>query len=116
MESQGMTPEIWQVCEECGGSGNKDISPLVNVTMWKRCPHCAHSPKPGYRAILYTPEQWEAAGGVLHDEMLVWYKDYMNEWDHDYYGFVKHNLDTMTHNKIIVIATPAITMKDLEET
>jgi hypothetical protein len=108
------TPEIWQVCEECGGSGNKDISPLVNVTMWKRCPHCAHSPKPGYRAILYTPERWEQAGGVLHDDLRVWFKDhYLAKWVNDSYKSAMTWKNPLYFQ--IIVSTPAITMKDLEE-
>jgi len=108
------TPEIWQECGKCSGSGNIDISPLVNVTMWKRCPHCAHSPLPGYRAILYTPERWEQAGGVLHDDLRVWFKDhYLAKWVNDSYKSAMTWKNPLYFQ--IIVSTTAITMKDLEE-
>jgi len=114
-----MTPEIWQECGECGGRGwhwhHHLSSAGEHIGKTKEpCPHCAHSPKPGYRAILYTPEQWEAAGGVLHDDLRVWFKDhYLAKWVNDSYKSAMTWKNPLYFQ--IIVSTTAITMKDLEE-
>ena len=119
------TPEIWQVCGECGGSGWLFVKVEAGSELAKKyshisqaCQKCAHSPRPGYRAIPYTPEQWEAAGGVLHERIPVWgYVDYMTEGGYCGSGWsIMTIFDAIDEGaKTIIIATPAITMKDLEE-
>ncbi len=104
------TPEIWQECIRCRGAGCikwSEMGQQQSVTCWA----CEGSALPGYRAILYTPEQWEAAGGVLHYDMPVfalcsgiWVLMHLVASIEDFQSAEK-----------TIIATPAVTMKDLEK-
>ena len=108
------TPEIWQVCGNCNNGLVEYYDDAGKLQKSYPCPDCAHSPIPGYRAIPYTPEQWEAAGGVLHDELRVWFKDHhLARWENVFYKTAL-TWENPLYFKIIV-STPAITMKDLEE-
>jgi hypothetical protein len=107
------TPEIWQVCGTCKGTGCIKWSEMGQQYK-TTCKACEASPLPGYRAILYTPERWEQAGGVLHDDLRVWFKDhYLAKWVNDSYKSAMTWKNPLYFQ--IIVSTTAITMKDLEE-
>jgi len=51
-------PPSWKVC---------DKAHLQSVSF--TCPYCNNT---GYIPLHYTPQQWQAAGGILTDETPVW--------------------------------------------
>ena len=91
-------PPSFRVCDECGGTKivsasyvDKNSSPEKYYSVGFnniRCPKCADSPKPGWLPLHYTPEEWEAAEGILTDETLCFAYDYV-EWFPQEYQFVK---------------------------
>ena len=90
-------PPSWKVCPECKDTArvqkahcsNGDFETAGTVTVgYFKCQKCADSPLPGYLPIHYTPEEWEAAEGILTDETLCFAYDYV-EWFPQEYQFVK---------------------------
>jgi hypothetical protein len=118
-------PDILQQCDLCKGTGiiSKDGSIVDSLALRSpdnviSCPQCRHSLVCGTVAIIYTPDAWEIAGGVLSDELPIWFRLIPSrrifssdaKWNLSTWGEFKECVDS---NEII-IATPYITTIDLE--
>ena len=98
-------PPSWKVCPECNGVGEIGYTMLDvgKENQWDKCPTCANSPKPGYLPVRYTPEEWEAAGGMLTDKTPCLLKT--KDWD---YGLVPYGFSLSYKNiEHLIIATSA---------
>jgi len=86
-------PPSWKVCDECDRGTTNRIEPEV----------CTHCDGRGMVPLHYTPEQWKAAGGIVHDELPVWIQASDGKWmSGDYW---EH--DEGGHATDIIIATSA---------
>jgi hypothetical protein len=63
------SPPAWRVCGECGGRGW-----TLSANQGEGFPklECSVCNGTGRIPLYYTPEQWQEAGGVLHDDTPVW--------------------------------------------
>ena len=85
-------PPSWKVC---------DKAHLQSVSF--TCPYCNNT---GYIPLHYTPQQWQAAGGILTDETPVW------GWDGEEWLYCIY--EERERDRQYIIATSAGKPKDLQ--